>query len=128
MRKKSETGKIGEEIAVWHLKKNGCRIIDRNFWKPWGEIDIIARDKGVLVFVEVKAMSGVSDQFKPEDHYNQEKGRRVKRTAQLFAGHYPQLVSPKLGWRVDLIAITITNPLLTDYNKDCIINHYENVE
>ena len=54
---KSETGKLGEDIACEYLVNRGFIIIERNFRKPWGELDIIAKDsKGVLVFVEVKAI------------------------------------------------------------------------
>jgi len=48
-------GQNSEETAAGVLKKNGYKILERNFRTPLGEIDIIARHKGVLVFVEVKA-------------------------------------------------------------------------
>lgn len=47
-------GRRGEELAVGHLKKNGYKIIERNFRTGTGEIDIIAKHKGRIVFVEVK--------------------------------------------------------------------------
>ncbi len=49
-----ELGKIGEDIATSHLKKLNYKIIERNFRTRTGEIDIIAKDKNELVFVEVK--------------------------------------------------------------------------
>jgi putative endonuclease len=51
---RSQFGKEGESIAAKHLKKHGYRIISRNYRTKVGEIDIIAKDKGTLVFVEVK--------------------------------------------------------------------------
>ncbi len=48
-------GEISESIAVEHLKKHGYRILEQNYRTKLGEIDIIAKDKGVLVFIEVKA-------------------------------------------------------------------------
>lgn len=48
-------GKKSEALAVIHLKKNGYRILQQNYRTKWGEIDIIAKDKKTLVFVEVKA-------------------------------------------------------------------------
>ncbi|MEA3279898.1 MAG: YraN family protein [Thermodesulfobacteriota bacterium] len=48
-------GEICEAIAVEHLKKHGYRILEQNYRTKLGEIDIIAKDKGVLVFIEVKA-------------------------------------------------------------------------
>jgi putative endonuclease len=50
-------GLEGEQLAVRHLKRLGYRIICRNYRSPLGEIDIIARHQGVLVFVEVKSRS-----------------------------------------------------------------------
>src|SRR3989304_7061546 len=49
------TGKAGEEIAVRHLQKLGYRILERNYRCPVGEIDIVAKDKDTIVFVEVKS-------------------------------------------------------------------------
>ncbi|MBS3732898.1 MAG: YraN family protein [Desulfobacterales bacterium] len=48
-------GQLGESLAVRHLKKNGYRILARNYRNRFGEIDIIARHGKTLVFVEVKA-------------------------------------------------------------------------
>lgn len=47
-------GDKGENYAVGYLKKLKYRIIERNYRKPYGEIDIIAENKEYLVFVEVK--------------------------------------------------------------------------
>lgn len=129
MRKKSEVGKIGENIACEYLKEKGYRILDRNVKYPWGELDVIVKSKnGLLVFVEVKTIQGDRETFTPEDNYNFAKGRKTKRTAQLFAGNPKnQKLINDFGWRVDLVAIRIIEPMLTDWRKDCVIKHYENV-
>lgn len=54
---KKELGKKGEELAIHFLKKNGYKIIQKNYVCKLGEIDIIARDKDTLVFIEVKTRS-----------------------------------------------------------------------
>jgi len=51
-------GKHGEDLACAELEKRGYVIVDRRFRTRCGEIDIVARDGGVLVFIEVKARSG----------------------------------------------------------------------
>ena len=53
--RRQQFGKKGESLAVAHLKKHGYRIIVQNYRTGLGEIDIIAKDKGILVFIEVKA-------------------------------------------------------------------------
>ena len=53
----SQQGREGEQLAVRYLKRMGYRIVCRNYHSPLGEIDIIARHRGVLVFVEVKSRS-----------------------------------------------------------------------
>ncbi|MCG2694717.1 YraN family protein, partial [Candidatus Parcubacteria bacterium] len=57
-------GNLGEGIACNYLKNEGFNIIERNYWKPWGEIDIIAQKGAILHFVEVKSVSSV---LKTED-------------------------------------------------------------
>ena len=55
LNKRQQFGKESEALAVRHLKKNGYKILEQNYRNKVGEIDIIAKDNGVLVFVEVKA-------------------------------------------------------------------------
>jgi len=51
-------GDRGEELAAAFLKKQGYKILERNYRTPLGEIDLIARHLGALVFIEVKTRSG----------------------------------------------------------------------
>lgn len=97
------TGALGEDIAVKHLVKHGYRILDRNFRKPWGEIDIVAEKNGVLVFIEVKALTLASSAsvFRPEDHFTRRKMARFRRAGQLYA----QSLKREALLRLDLIAI-----------------------
>lgn len=50
----TQFGQEGESIAVGHLKKNGYKILEQNYRNMLGEIDIVAKDRDTLVFVEVK--------------------------------------------------------------------------
>lgn len=54
LNKKQKLGKMGEELAASYLKKQGYKIIERNFKCKQGEIDIIAKEKNEYVFIEVK--------------------------------------------------------------------------
>jgi len=57
---RKELGKKGEEIALRFLKKNGYRILQRNYVCKLGEVDIIAREKDTLAFVEVKTRTSTT--------------------------------------------------------------------
>jgi putative endonuclease len=61
LNQRQKFGKESESVAVRHLKKNGYKILQQNYRTKLGEIDIIAKDKHALVFVEVKARK--SDRF-----------------------------------------------------------------
>ena len=58
MDQRQSLGKRGEDLACEELERRGYTIVDRRFRTRCGEIDIVARDAGVLVFVEVKTRSG----------------------------------------------------------------------
>ncbi len=60
MKDGTSKGRAGEDEAARYLESLGYRILRRNLRGPEGEIDILARDGGVLVFVEVKARAGRS--------------------------------------------------------------------
>lgn len=131
MTKKSETGEFGESLACEFLMKGGYKIIDRNFRKPWGEIDIVAEDPDkTLVFVEVKTMYGRNnnddhnydwDVLKPEDQMSAAKYRKVARTASLYASEHPEHINESKGWRIDLIAVVL------EQNKTPDTRHYKNI-
>ena len=57
---KKELGKKGEEIAIRFLKKRGYRILERNYVCKMGEMDIIAREKDTLAFIEVKTRTSTA--------------------------------------------------------------------
>ena len=129
MTQKAELGKFGEDLACDYLRTKKYRIIERNYRKPWGELDIVALapDK-TLVFVEVKTVRqsfGDAEEINPEEQMTLAKMRKFKRTAALYAGDHQELFNDQKGWRLDLIAITING--LTIKEKDFLIKHYENI-
>lgn len=97
-------GKIGEDAAALFLVKEGYRIVERNFRCPLGEIDIIAVDKGVLVFVEVKTRS--SNKFGlPEEAVNRRKQRQMTKVAQFYLSGKKLFNSPA---RFDVAAVLLS--------------------
>src|ERR1700722_11718144 len=130
MTKKIRIGQKGEEIASNYLENRGYEIITRNYRKKFGEIDIIVRSSdSILVFVEVKTLFSAKqgeyenlDSLSPEDNFTTQKGKKVKQTCEFFAAKYPKLIDEEKGWRIDLIAIEISE----SDEKNPIIRHYEN--
>lgn len=64
---KRKTGDLGEDIAERFLVKRGFKILERNYLRKWGEIDIIAKKGGKLCFVEVKTVSCVTSTRVPHE-------------------------------------------------------------
>ena len=76
-------GKFGEESAIDLLKTNGYRILARNYKTKLGEIDIIARDKDTVCFIEVKTRH--SDRFGlPQEAISRSKQRHIAKVALMF--------------------------------------------
>jgi len=99
---KINTGREGEKIAADYLSKNGYRISETNFRCPLGEIDIIAKEKNTLVFIEVKTRKS-SELGYPE----QAVGLKKQKKMSLLALWYLQ--EKKLAGtaaRFDVVAIT----------------------
>ncbi len=81
---------MGEEIACQFLARKGYAVVERNYQKPWGEIDIIAVKGREVRFIEVKTVtreiSGAGDEleYRPEEMVTREKLKKVVRTASLY--------------------------------------------
>lgn len=130
-----EIGKIGEDAARAFVRKLGYAIITTNFRRPWGEIDIIGKNRaGKVVFFEVKTMrqndslDKPENKISPEDNMSRAKMAKLGKTCQYFANLYPELIFEKEGWQIDLITVEIeTTSPLTENRENCIIRHYPNV-
>jgi putative endonuclease len=111
------TGRQGEELAAKYLKDKGYKIIEKNFRKGYGEIDIIAIKDGVLVFIEVKTRTtrlfgGALEAIAYR------KLKSLIKTAQ-----YYKILHPKLPESLRIDAILI------DFEKNDVknIEHIENI-
>ena len=98
---KRKLGDIGENIACEFLVKRGFKIIDRNYLRKWGEIDIVAEKEGILRFIEVKSVS--ADTYRPEENMHPGKLKRLSRVIQTY------LLSKKIDkdWQLDLITVRL---------------------
>jgi len=100
---KITTGKEGEKIAAAFLKKNGYRISEINFRCVLGEIDIIAKDKGELVFIEVKTRKSGELGY-PEQAVGI---RKQKKMSQLALWYLQNKNITDAAARFDVVAITM---------------------
>lgn len=94
-------GISGEDLAVEYLQQNGYKILERNFRSRLGEIDIVARDKDTLCFVEVKTRTSI-EQGHPFESVSFFKQRKLARMALSYLKYKNFLDSPA---RFDVIAI-----------------------
>ena len=76
-------GDVYEARATEHLMRQGCEVLARNYRCKLGEIDIIVRERGVLVFVEVRARKH-SRYGSPADSVTWRKQQKIRRCAQHF--------------------------------------------
>ena len=96
-------GEIGENVAEKFLMKHGFSILDRNYTKKWGEIDIIAEKNNKIYFIEVKSVTHeTSDENRPEDNMHPWKLKRMARTIQTYLLY--KNVDEK-EWQVDLLVV-----------------------
>lgn len=113
MAKHNELGAAGEAVAAKFLERKGYRIIDRNYRKKWGEIDIVAEKRGKIYFVEVKTVSrksygghfeqGINNNYRPEDNMHPSKLKRLGRAIQTYLlGKFPK---QDIDWQLDLACV-----------------------
>ncbi len=100
---KQNIGKLGEDIATKYLENKGYTILTRNYRKPWGEIDIIAKKSGDLVFVEVKTRT--SNQFgTPLEAITYWKLKSLIKTAQFYKMTHHNLPD---SLRIDAVSVIL---------------------
>ncbi len=112
---KRKTGDIGENIACRFLVKRGFEIVEQNYSKKWGEIDIIARKGQKLHFVEVKSVtrdslkyvSPETDSYQPEDNLHPWKLKRLSRVIQTYLLGYSgnRGVTHETDWQFDVMTV-----------------------
>ena len=98
---KRRTGDIGENIACEFLKKHGFEIVERNYLRKWGEIDIVAKKADMYRFIEVKTVTHGTSGYRPEENMHPWKLKRLGRVIQTY------LLHKKLDcdWQLDLITV-----------------------
>jgi putative endonuclease len=111
--KKNQIGAYGEEIAAKYLRNKGFSILNQNYLKKWGEIDLVARGTNHIHFVEVKTVSyetridlqaAISrGTWRPEENVHERKLQRLHRAIEswLMENGYDG------DWQIDVIAVRV---------------------
>ena len=119
-RSRVDIARIGESLAVQHLKARGCKILARNYRALRGEIDIIARDGKFTVFVEVKTRRSLKFGV-PQAAVTWQKQRQISKVALAYLQARNLLDAP---CRFDVIAIHLS-PRLEVLNLEQIESAFE---
>ena len=107
---KQKIGEIGEGEAVAFLMKQGFSILERNYTKKWGEIDIVAEKRDRIYFIEVKSVVRENldnvlretNDYRPEDNMHPWKLKRLARAIQTYILH-KRLDDRE--WQFDLLVV-----------------------
>src|SRR5688572_16916868 len=99
---KRRLGDIGENIACDFLKKRGVEIVERNYLRKWGEIDIVGKKVAIIHFVEVKSVTWETN-YRPEENMHPWKLKRLYRAIQTY------LLENRIDsdWQLDLVTVRI---------------------
>ena len=122
--KKREIGNFGEDAAVKFLKRKHYKILERNYTAGKLELDIIAKTRKEIVFVEVKTRSVLSLDYMPygraADAVDLDKRRNTVSAAYAYMRQNPS----KLNMRIDVIEVYLDKN--SEKPKILTINHFEN--
>jgi len=102
---KIKIGKIGETLAIQHLKGQGYHMLERNYRCPFGEIDLIAQQNRQIVFIEVKTRRSLKFGI-PQAAVTSTKQKRISQVALNYLQIHDLLNAP---CRFDVIAILLSH-------------------
>ena len=117
---KRKFGDLGEKIAERYLQEKGYKVIEKNYLKPWGEIDLVAKKGGVLIFCEVKTRDSKNvEHFLAESSVNRLKIKKLQKICETYLSErrYPY----DQEWQIDVLAV-----LIDKERKKANIKHFEN--
>ena len=109
-------GRLGEDLAYRYLRRHGCTVVARNYAarSGAGEVDLVAWEGGVLVFVEVKTRSS-ADFGAPEAAVDGEKQRRIAIAAREY-GRRAQVDDTRT--RFDIVSVMLGKPPRITWTRD----------
>ncbi len=117
--KNQKIGELGEDIATKYLINKGFSILERNYTRKYGEIDVSCENNGILHFIEVKSVTREIVDIRPEDNMHPKKIERLYRTIQTYLAE--KGLSDK-EWQLDLLCI-----YLDTVNRKAKVKMLENI-
>lgn len=122
IKKSKKIGALGEKFVTNYLRSKGHQIIETNYTKSYGEIDIISKKERELIFCEVKTSLFVpNSSFSPEFRIDRKKLSNIAKTAQVYL--LEKMFHPKQLWRVDVVSVLIGPDGMLHK-----IDHFENID
>lgn len=119
------TGEIGEHLACRYLKNKGFEVVERNYTRKWGEIDVVAKSGKTVHFIEVKSKVGKFseeadrlDLYRPEDNMHAWKLKRLTRTIQTYLAEHDEIGD----WQFDLMLVWLSSDL-----KEAKVKYIEDI-
>lgn len=134
--KTKEIGDLGERIACNFLKNKGFSILERNYWRKWGELDIVARRRQgyggqaqeVVHFIEVKTVSHETKAdldrevtratWRPEEQVHQFKLHQIHKAVETWLAEHNYFGD----WQIDVVAVR-----LVPREKHAVVKYLENI-
>lgn len=134
-------GDIGENAVAEYLKSKGFSLLDRNYSRKWGELDIVVKKESKIHFVEVKSISreitnsvseetkngisrenstGYREDYRAEDNLHPEKLKRLKRAIQTYV--LDRKISDNTEWQFDVATV-----LVDQEKKICKVSILEDI-
>lgn len=104
-RRAEKAGRRAEVLAALYLRLTGHRILAQRYRTRSGEIDLVARKRKTLIFVEVKQRARADHAVDPVSARSEE---RIIRAGEIFLSRYPDYVTQGWGLRYDVVIVTGT--------------------
>jgi putative endonuclease len=126
--KSKETGALGEKVAVTYLIEHGYSILDTNYWRKWGELDIVAEIDGKIHFIEVKTFSYDTifdlDYSLTHESWRPEEQVHAFKMGQIAKALHTWIAEKKYAgeWQIDVMGIRIV-----PHETFATVNFIENV-
>lgn len=123
-----KVGDLGEQIAARYLHENGFTVLETNYWRKWGELDIVGKKNEIVHFVEVKTVSYETrdelayavthETWRPEEQVHQFKLHQIHKALETWIMDH----NYEGEWQIDVIAVRIV-----PRETYATVKHIENV-